>query len=191
MEVVKMENKHKWFQLILAPFEVLRVEKIYYIWFLSLAISFAGIILDCLNKNADAAFSNGTFYGTGIAVIAPFFVDFIVDYQSSHRKQKEETFSTYKSWSFLASLVVVFILVLLFRSDYRTSKCFQIICTVMVTTVSFYSYLVYKMADHLILMEQYSDRPYVEEENRVVKQLSRKAKRTKRVTNSDGKEVKL
>jgi len=47
------------------------------------------------------------------------------------------------------------------------------------------------MADHLILMEQYSDRPYVEEENRVVKQLSRKAKRTKRVTNSDGKEVKL
>lgn len=176
---------------IIAPFELLKVEKIYWVWGVSFLISFASIIVDFLNSELPSAFEQGAFYATCLAVIAPYFLDFIVDYCQLSKMGKKENFSTYKSWTFVLSIGCVFFLIVFYITKCRTNSVLQVISTLIVAAVSFYTYLVYKMEAHPILMKQYEDIPYAVAENKSVNDLSRSAQKAKKYETESGEEVKL
>ena len=65
---------------IFAPFQILKVEKMYFSWIASFIISFMSIIVDLLNCSIESSFIQGAFYSTCIALLAPFLVEFFVEY---------------------------------------------------------------------------------------------------------------
>lgn len=178
-------------QKIVAPFQVLKIEKIYYVWIVSFLISFSSIIVEILNGNTSSVFNQGAFFATCIAVVAPFFLDFVVDYSHTNRKEKKESFSTYKAWVFFISIAILFLLIVFYITKCKSNSLLQIITTVTVALLSFYSNLVYKMEDHMILMDIYKDTSYAIAENNEINKLNKKAKKLKNIVDSNGEEVKL
>ena len=82
----KRENKS--FPRILAPFLILKVEKMYFSWIASFIISFMSIIVDLVNCSIENSFMQGAFYSTCIALLAPFLVEFFVEYTSISRSKR-------------------------------------------------------------------------------------------------------
>ena len=174
----KRENKS--YPRILAPFLILKVEKMYFSWIASFIISFMSIIVDLVNCSIENSFMQGAFYSTCIALLAPFLVEFFVEYTSISRSEGAEKYTTYKSASLRVCFVIVFLLCVFYATAAKTSRLIQIVSTVFVGVLSLYLYLVSKMDKHSTLLTDYKDISYVEAEQNVTS-----------VEVADGVEVKL
>ena len=94
----KKNRKDKAFPRILAPFLILKVEKMYFSWIASFIISFMSIIVDLVNCSVENSFMQGAFYSTCIALLAPFLVEFFVEYTSSNRSERAEKYIADKGY---------------------------------------------------------------------------------------------
>ena len=187
----KRKKQNKKFPRVLAPFLILKVEKMYYSWIASFVISFTSIIVDLINGNIENSIMQGAFYSTCIALLAPFFVEFLVEYRVSSRAQRTEKYTTYKSASLSVCFVVLLLLCVLYSTVAKTDRLIQIAFTVLVGFLSFYLYLVSKMDAHPTLLINYEDISYVEAEQNVLDQMTTEAQMLTSVEVAKGVEVKL
>lgn len=191
-EETRMEDSnHTVKEKITAPLYLLSIEKAYWAWIIAFVCSFGSIIVEFINGDIVETMRRGAGYATCIAIIVPFFIDFIVDYIIINRKGDKEQFSSYKSAIFIASFITLLSLIVLYISKCKSNLVVQCIMIFFVGAVSFYSYLVFKMSNHLVAMDSFKDIPYTEVEANAIKKLSEDAKRINKTTNKDGKEVKL
>lgn len=121
----KKNKEHKSFPRILAPLLILKVEKMYYSWIASFIISFMSIIVDWVNCSIENSFIQGAFYSTCITLLAPFLVEFFVEYTSSNRSNKKQKYTTYKGASLVLCFVVVFLLCVFYATAARTNRVIQ------------------------------------------------------------------
>lgn len=187
----KGNRENKTLQRIFAPFLILKVEKMYFSWAASFAISFMSIIVDMLNRSIDNSFMQGAFYSTCIALLAPFLVEFFVEYTTSSRAQKEERYTAYKGASLVICFVVVFLLCVFYATAAKTNKVIQIISTIFVGVFSLYLYLVSKMNIHPMLLTNYKDVSYAEAEKDILGKMTTEAQNLTSVKVAEGMEVKL
>lgn len=185
------DHKREKFPRILAPFLILRVEKMYFSWIASFAISFMSILVDLVNNSIDTSFRQGAFYSTCIALLAPFLVEFFVEYIAASRAQKPEKYTTYKGASLLICFVVVFLLCVFYATAAKSNPYIQIISTILVGFFSLYLYLVSKMGKHETLLASYKDVSYVEAEQKALETLTAQGHDQTSVTVEEGVEVKL
>lgn len=185
------KRKAKSFPRILAPFLILKVEKMYFSWIASFIISFMSIIVDLVNCSIENSFMQGAFYSTCIALLAPFLVEFFVEYTSISRSKRTEKYTTYKGASLVVCFVIVFLLCVFYATAAKTSRLIQIVSTVLVGVLSLYLYLVSKMDIHSTLLTGYKDISYVEAEQNVLEKMTIEAKKLTSVEVADGVEVKL
>ena len=184
--------KPKFFERrIFAPFQVLKVEKIYLFWFVSFVLSFAGIIIDTFNGKILNSFLQGAFFSTGMAVLIPTCFEFLVEYQSLNRETKKEEYSTYKSWAIGLNLFALVLLFLFYITDLKSSIWIQSVSFFVILGLSFYTYLVTKMSRHSVLLEEYKTRPYIEMEKDALKKMTKDAKKLATVTNEEGGSFKV
>ncbi len=181
----------KWWEKVFAPLMTLKIEKFYWFWLLSFFISFAGIIIDLLNGDFETSINNGLVYSTCIAIIAPLFIEFLANYISDNHQKKKEEYSTYKAWSMAICIAALICLFLFYGTAVRNSFVLQIVCIIAIFIISFYTYLVTKMAIHSTLLEDYKDKPYYEMEKEVLKDTEEKSKELTSTTTDTGAEVKL
>ena len=140
------EAKNKFFEKgIFAPFRVLKVEKFYLFWIFSFIVSFSSIILDICNGVIASSISQGIFFSTCMAILAPLFFEFLVEYLSLHRKGKKEEYSTYKAWTMAFCFFVLLVLFFFYVTKVKSSLLAQVIVSVIVFVLSFYTYLVSKI----------------------------------------------
>lgn len=165
----KKNRKNKAFPRILAPFLILKVEKMYFSWIASFIISFMSIIVDLVNCSIENSFMQGAFYSTCIALLAPFLVEFFVEYTSSNRSERTEKYTTYKGGALVVCFVVVMLLCIFYATAAKTNRIIQIVSTVLVGILSLYLYLVSKMDIHPTLLTNYKDISYVEAEQNALK----------------------
>lgn len=187
----KRNRKNKTFPRILAPFLILKVEKMYFSWIASFIISFMSIIVDWVNCSIENSFMQGAFYSTCIALLAPFLVEFFVEYTSNNRSKREEKYTTYKGGALLVCFVVVILLCICYATAARTNSVFQITATFFVGVLSLYLYLVSKMDTHSTLLTNYKDISYVEAEQNVLEKMTTDAQSLTSVEVVEGVEVKL
>lgn len=176
---------------IFAPFQILKVEKMYFSWIASFIISFMSIIVDLLNCSIESSFIQGAFYSTCIALLAPFLVEFFVEYTTGNRSQRKEKYTTYKGASLVVCFVAVFLLCVFYATAAKTNRLIQIVFMVLVGVLSFYLYLVSKMETHSILLTSYKDIPYAEAEQNMVNKMIAGAQNLTSVEMAEGMEVKL
>lgn len=184
-------KKNKEMPHIFAPFLLLKVEKMYYYWIVSFAISFLSIIVDLCNSSIENSFTQGAFYSTCIAVLAPFLVEFYVDYSAKFRSSKGDKYPFYKVASLGLCFIAVFWAFICYATPLKTNRVSQIILTVSVGILSFYSYLVSKMDMHPTLLKPYEEKSYAEAEKDILKGMEEKVQNTTSVQGNDGEEVKL
>lgn len=163
----------------------------YYSWIASFVISFMSIIVDLVNCNIENSFMQGAYYSTCIAILAPFLVEFLVEYTASNRAQRTEKYSTYKGASLVVCFVVLFLLCVFYATAVKTNKLIQIVCTVFVGVLSLYLYLVPKMDEHSTLLTSYKDISYIEAEKEALSQMTNGAQNLTSVEVAKGVEVKL
>lgn len=190
----KNRKRSSLWQRLCAPFRVLKIEKLYYFWFVSFFLSFAGIIIDWFNGNLHNSFLQGAFFSTGMAVLVPTFFEFLVEYQSSNRQSQKEEYSTYKSVAMALSLTMLLLLFLFYVTDLKSSIVIQSISFFAILLLSFYTYLVTKMSHHSKLLEDFKDRPYAETEMDELRRINNKSKKLKKrnvVINEEGDSIKL
>lgn len=187
----KKNRKDKAFPRILAPFLILKVEKMYFSWIASFIISFMSIIVDLVNCSVENSFMQGAFYSTCIALLAPFLVEFFVEYTSSNRSERAEKYTTYKGGALVVCFVVVILLCIFYATAAKTNRIIQIVSTVLVGIFSLYLYLVSKMDIHSTLLTNYKDISYVEAEQNALKKMTAGAQNLTSVEVSKGVEVKL
>lgn len=187
----KQNRKNKAFPRILAPFLILKVEKMYFSWIASFIISFMSIIVDLVNCSVESSFLQGAFYSTCITLLAPFLVEFFVEYTSSNRANKTEKYTTYKGASLMVCFVVVFLLCVFYATAVKTNSTIQIVSTIFVAVLSLYLYLVSKMDIHSTLLTKYEDISYAEAEQNVLEQMTVDAQNLTSVEVDNGMEVKL
>ena len=185
------KRKAKSVPRIFAPFLILKVEKMYFSWIASFIISFMSIIVDLVNCSIENSFIQGAFYSTCIALLAPFLVEFFVEYTSISRSKRTEKYTTYKGASLVVCFVIVFLLCVFYATAAKTSRLIQIVSTIIVGVLSLYLYLVSKMDTHPTLLTGYEDISYVEAEQNVLEEMTNEAKTLKSVDGADGVEVKL
>lgn len=186
------KNKdNKKFPSVFAPFLILKVEKMYYSWIASFIIAFMGVIVDIANSSIDNSFLQGAFFSTCITLLAPFFVEFFVDYTFTNRAQQTEKYTTYKGASLLICFVVMFLLCIFYATAIKTNKLIQIISTIIVGILSLYLYLVSKMDKHPNLLMEYKDVSYFEAEQNVLDKMTTDAKNLTSVEGNKGEEIKL
>lgn len=176
---------------VFAPFLILKVEKMYFSWIASFAISFMSIIVDLVNGKIENSFLQGAFYSTCIALLAPFLVEFFVGYTANNRSQRVDKYTTYKGASLVVCFVIVFLLCVFYATSAKTNKCIQITFTVLVGVFSLYLYLVSKMDAHPTLLTNYEDISYVEAEQNILDSMTSGAQNLTSVEVADGVEVKL
>lgn len=184
-------SDNKAFPRFLAPFLILKVEKIYYSWIASFVISFMSIIVDLVNGSVENSFIQGSFYSTCIALLAPFLVEFFVEYTSSNRSKRTEKYTTYRGASLVICFVIVFLLCVFYATTAKTNKLIQIISTIFVGFFSLYLYLVSKMEMHSTLLTDYKDISYIEAEQNELDKMTAVAQKLTSVKGTDGMEVKL
>ena len=187
----KRIKERKRFPRILAPFLILKVEKMYFSWIASFIISFMSIIVDLVNCSIENRFMQGAFYSTCIALLAPFLVEFFVENTSSHRSNKKEKYTTYKGSSLVLCFVVVFLLCVFYATTAKTSRVIQVLTTIFVGVFSLYLYLVSKMDMHPTLLTNFEDISYVEAEQSVLDKMTTDAQKLTSVKTTEGVEVKL
>lgn len=187
----KRNRKNKAFPRILAPFLILKVEKMYFSWIASFFISFMSIIVDFVNCSLENSFMQGAFYSTCIALLAPFLVEFFVGYTSSNRSKRTEKYTTYKGASLVVCFVVVFLLCVFYATAAKTNRIIQIVSTIFVGVLSLYLYLVSKMDTHSTLLINYEDISYAEAEQNVLDKMTTEAQNLTSVEVAEGVEVKL
>lgn len=187
----KRNIKDKTVPRILAPFLILKIEKMYYSWIASFVISFMSIIVDLVNHSIENSFMQGAFYSTCIALLAPFLVEFFVDYTSSNRSKRVEKYTTYKGGALLLCFVVVILLCIFYATAAKSSRTIQIVFTILVGFLSMYLYLVSKMDIHPTLLTGYEDTTYAEAEQDLLKKMAAGAQTLTSVEISEGVEVKL
>ena len=187
----KKNRTEKSFPRFLAPFLILKVEKMYYSWIASFIISFMSIIVDIANGTLDSSFTQGAFYSTCITLLAPFLVEFFVEYTASSRSQKKEKYTSYKGAALLICFVVVFLLCVFYATAAKSNGPTQIISTILVGLFSLYLYLVSKMDKHPKLLSDYEDISYMEAEQNALTKMTSEAQKLTSVEVNDGMEVKL
>lgn len=187
----KNTQKSKWWAPILAPFRLLWIEKIYFTWVFILLISYAGCFVDLLNGEIGDSLPKGILYSTSFAVLAPFTIEFSVDYLNIRRSGRKEMFSGYKAWALVICSVSIFTLLILYATNAKSNVWLQVILTVFVSVLSFYTHLISKMEDHPQLFYDCVDVPYDIAEKRIVEELCAQANEVTSVNNGSGKEVKL
>lgn len=187
----KRNRENKAFPRILAPFLTLKVEKMYFSWIASFIISFMSIIVDFVNCSIENSFIQGAFYSTCIALLAPFLVEFFVEYTSSNRSERKEKYTTYKGGALVVCFVVVILLCIFYSTEAKENRVIQIVSMVLVGFLSLYLYLVSKMDLHPTLLTSYEDISYVEAEKNALKKMTDGAQNLTSVEVSEGVEVKL
>ena len=191
MQTQQSTGIKKWWKLVTAPFRLLRIEKIYYTWFIILFISYAGCFVDWANGEIGDSLLKGILFSTSFAVLAPFTIDFLVYYLGSARRKKEESFSGYKAWSLLFCFVTIFLIGVLYATKEKSNIPLQFGITAFVCILSFYTHLVNKMDDHPSILDDCKDVPYAEAERKLAEELNIKSANLESVRNRDGKEVTL
>ncbi len=153
----KTEKPTKW-QRAVAPFSVLKVEKVYWFWLASYCISFAGIIIDLFNHNIKTSIENGMVFSTCIAVLAPLVLEFFINYIVKNRKEEKEQFSSYIGVTYCVCVLGILLNFLFYVTNLKSSIIVQGISFVCFLAVSFYAYLVTKMATWFFLKHNYRPR---------------------------------
>lgn len=174
-----------------APFRVLKIEKIYAAWLFILVISFAGCIVDFFNGDILANLEKGILFSTCFAVVAPFLIEFAIDLLNKKRSKASEHFWGYKAWMMILHVFTLFILFSAYMSDIKGNIIFQTITTAVLGFLSFYTYLVNKMEQHVGILTEYQDKPYDEVERIELEKMQQKAKAIDSITGRNGNEVKL
>ena len=187
----RRNKKSKPFPRILAPFLILKVEKMYFCWIASFVISFMSIIVDWINHSIENSFMQGAFYSTCITLLAPFLVEFFVDYKSSNRSKKVEKYTAYKGLALLICFVVIILLCIFYATAAKTNRIIQILSAILAGAFSLYLYLVSKMDSHSTLLTNYEDISYIEAEQNELDKMTTEAKNMKSVEVAEGVEVKL
>ena len=180
------------FRAITAPFQILRVEKIYLLyWLANLLISCAAVIIDFLNGNGMNSISQGALYSTCFAVLAPFVVEFFVTYQNLARAQSRDKFPSYKSCSLVMCIILLFFLTVFYLTEAKKNVMLQVFITCIVCILALYLYLIGKMDFHSTLLYEYENLPYIEAEKLELEKIQQSAKGTNVITSKNGNEVKL
>lgn len=187
----KRNKETKTIPRILAPFLILKVEKMYFSWVASFVISFMSIIVDLVNCSLENSFMQGAFYSTCIALLAPFLVEFFVEYTSINRSKREEKYTSYKGGALVVCFVVVILLCIFYATAAKTSRAIQIVSTILVGVLSLYLYLVSKMDIHPTLLTDYKDISYIEAEQNALEKMTIGAQSLTSVKVAEGVEVKL
>lgn len=176
---------------ILAPFLILKIEKMYLSWIATFVISFMSIIVDILNCSVEESFIQGAFYSTCITLLAPFLVEFFVGYTAINRSQRAEKYTAYKGGALVVCFVVVILLCIFYATTAKANRIIQVISTILVGALSLYLYLVSKMDTHPTLLANYEDISYAEAEQNALKKMTAGAQNLTSVEVSEGVEVRL
>ncbi len=176
---------------MIAPFMTLKVEKVYWLWLVILLISFIGSFVDICNGTFIENTKQGVLYSTNFAVLAPFLIDFLVAYSNLNRSKRKEEFSVYKVWTISSCFVMILFIFVLYSTAARSVIWPQIVCTLIVCCLSFYTYLVNKMDQHAQLLVDFKDTSYAEAESKLVTDMRKSAAALTVVTTKEGKEVGL
>ena len=149
------------------------------------------IIVDWINHSIENSFMQGAFYSTCITLLAPFLVEFFVDYKSSNRSKKVEKYTAYKGLALLICFVVIILLCIFYATAAKTNRIIQILSAILAGAFSLYLYLVSKMDSHSTLLTNYEDISYIEAEQNELDKMTTEAKNLKSVEVAEGVEVKL
>lgn len=160
---------------IIAPLFILKTEKMYGCWAFVLIISYLGIMINWLNNLLDSCFQTGSFYSTGVTIIAPLCMELIIQNQVRNRKNEKLNFSSYHSPVLVISILYIIIALVLQGSNKRSDYKIQIGFTIVSILFSFYAYFVSKMEDHPKALSDYKDKTYAEMEKATVADLNSQA----------------
>lgn len=179
-------QKGKW-----AAIQVLKTEKVYWFWWLTLFISYLGIIYSLFNGDIKSCFSTGAFYSTGITIIAPFFTEILISNIVKKKKEEETKFVFYRSKILLLSLAYIFFAFLFISTKLVSCVGLQLVFTLVTCVYSFYVYLISKMEDHPEALKQYTDSTYAQEQNSAIMALNANANQMNSYQTDDGEEIEL
>lgn len=174
-----------------APFRILKVERVYLPWIAIMIVSFSGCILDWFNGEIRNNLSQGILYCTSFAVVAPYLVEFAVDFSNRHRQGIKEEFTEYKSNAFFLCFIMTVMLFFLYSTKVRADIRVQVIVTMTVFGLSFYTNLIKRMDSHSKLFEDCKDKEFAEADKEVIKSMKIKASQLTVTKDENGNEVEL
>lgn len=185
----KNSEEEKWD--LWAPFKLLKQEGLYWFWLITLAISFLGLIINIINGDVKSGFSSGACYSTGITIISPFLVEFLVELTVKQRKGKKQNFIRYKSLVFGVSILYIIFSCIFIGSKWASAVFPQVLFVLFTGAYSLYIYLVTKMDDHSEFLGIHKDKGYQTEENKRVSNMIDGAQSVNSFLSEEGRNIEL
>lgn len=181
---MKKDKKKNW------VFKILFTNPEYWIWMVYMLIASTSFIVDAIDLG-ERVFDNGTLYYISMSIIAPMFIDFLIENIELKKNKEQNLFLTRKT-IVLGICVASFILSFIFSATLlRSNMWLQIILFVFSMVVSLYMFCLNRLYLQYDDYKDLDDRPYAEEINETVNELSDKQDNIKSITNEKGEEIKL
>lgn len=161
----------------------------YWIWFTYILIASLSFVVGLIDKRG-REFASGPLYFISMSIIAPLFIDFIINRVEIKKYQQEDHFLTRKTLT-LGACVLILILCFIFLKTKLVSNVYlQLVLFVSAIVLSLYMFCLNKLP---LRYDEYSgldDVPYHLQINEEAKKLLEQNINYE-IKNSEGKEIKL
>lgn len=165
---------------VMEPFKLLRYDKIYWWWVISL-VFFGNINIVAalvLGKTDDlkTSLTSGSLYIFAISICAPFVVSFGLKAIYNKRSGLPLKFITYKISVTFVNLIWLFILTFLWLGSSKGLFRIQFLCVTISIIFAFYMFCISEMDNHYTFFEDCDDTTYLSQENKNMKKITKQSK---------------
>ncbi len=175
---------------IFAPFYILRDEKLYISWlvtiiFFGLLNVWAGLLMGDLEA-VKSSFSEGIVYTYLISICAPFIAETLLYILVKSKSKEKIEFISYKILSIVFNLFLIFFLSYIWVGRYKGVIWLQILIGIIVSLYSFYMFCVDRMNSHKTIVGEYDHDEYLNSENKDISNLINAASEVEAIKDEDG-----
>ena len=180
----KKDKKRNW------VFKILITNPEYWIWIVYMIIASSSFIVGAINSGKDV-FIGGTLYYISMSIIAPMFVDFLIENIELKKNKEQNLFLTRKTIVLgicVACLILCFIFI---STTLKNNMWLQLVMLAISIVVSLYMFCLNRLYLQYDEYKDLDDKPYADDINETVKDLSEKQDNIQSVKNEKGDEIKL
>lgn len=189
-----MDTRQRKWDRLLAPFYVIKEEKLYYIWlifvvFFGLLNVWAGLLLLRVNE-ISASLQEGIVYTYSVSICAPLLAEDFVKQIVNKRKGKNPDFVFYHVITSAVNIIWILVLVFLWLGGLRGKIWLQIACGIISSFFAFYMYCVGQMEQHKVILKDYDDTEYLDAERNQMDTTKEGARKVDKIEDGEG-EIEL
>lgn len=160
------------------------------IWIVYILITSTSFIIGIINTGKEI-FNGGTLFYISMSIVAPLFIDFLIQNIESKKSKNDNKFLRRKTITLGISVACLILSFIFITTRLCDNILLQIVMFVVSIALSLYMFCLNKLYLRYDEYKGLDDKPYVDEINDSVNELTNKQDKIQSVKNAQGEDIKL